>query len=65
MVGIPVEEALADIVMNYRNAVIHMECDEKASWVRSLGELWPTQSMYQWLDWLTNPPSRKEVPNIK
>ena len=26
-VGVPVEEALSDIGMNYRKVVIHMECD--------------------------------------
>ena len=41
-----------------------MECDGEASWVNSLGEVWPTQSVDQWVDWLTNPSSGKEVPKI-
>ena len=36
-VGVAVEEALADIGIKARNVVIHMECDGKAYWVRSLG----------------------------
>ena len=58
------EEDLDDIGMKTRNVVIHMECDGEASWVKSLGEVWPTQSLDQWVDWLTNPSSREEVPNI-
>ena len=54
-VGVPVEEALADILMKARNVVINMECDGEASWVKSLGESWPTQSVDQWVDWITNP----------
>ena len=53
-VGITVEEALADIGMKTRNLVIHMECDGEASWVKSLREVWPTQRVNQWVDWLTN-----------
>ena len=34
--GVPVEEALDDIVTNSRNVVIHMECDGEVSWVNSL-----------------------------
>ena len=49
------EEDLANIGMKARNVVVRMECDDEASWVSSLGELWPTQSVDQWLDWLTNP----------
>ena len=62
--GITVEEALANIVMTYRNMVINMEYDRKESWARSLGEVCPTQCMYQWVYWLTKPPSEEEVPNI-
>ena len=62
-VGIPVEEALADIGMKTRNVVIHMECDVEASWVKLLGEVWTNQSVEQWVDWLTNPSSGEEVPN--
>ena len=36
-VGIPVEEALDDIVIKTRNVVIHMECDGEAYWAKSLG----------------------------
>ena len=41
-----------------------MECDGEASWEKSLGELWPTQSVDQWVDWLTNPSSGEELHNI-
>ena len=46
-VGIIAEEALADIGMKTRNVVIHMECDGEASWLKPLGEAWPTQSVDQ------------------
>ena len=56
-VDVPVEESLADIGMKVINVVIHMECGGELSWVNSLGEIWPTQSMDKWVDWLTNPSS--------
>ena len=56
-VGILVEEALASIRIRTRNVVIHMECDGEASWVKPLGEIWTTQSVDQWVDWLTSPSS--------
>ena len=37
MVDVPVEEALDDILMNSIKVVIHLECDEKLSWMRSQG----------------------------
>ena len=55
IVGIPVEEALYNIGMKTINVVIHIECDGDASWVNFLGEVWPNQSLDQWVDWLTNP----------
>ena len=64
IMGLLVEEDLDDIGMNSIKAVIHLECDGKSSWTRSLGELRPTQSEDQWVDWITNPPSGEEVPNI-
>ena len=45
MVGITVEEDLADIGMKTINVMIHMECDGEESCVKFLGELWPTQSV--------------------
>ena len=54
MLGIPVEEALADIGMKTINMVIHMEFDGEAYWVKSLGEVWSTQSVDKWVDWLNN-----------
>ena len=36
VVGVPVDEDLADIGMNPRMAVIYMECDGKEYWVSSL-----------------------------
>ena len=41
-----------------------MECGAEASWVNLIGELWPTQSVDQWVDWITNPSSGDEVLNI-
>ena len=35
--GVPLEEALSDIGINSRRAVIHIECDGEAPWVKSLG----------------------------
>ena len=58
------EEDLDDIGIKTRNVVIHMECYGESSWVNSLGEVWPTQSVDQWVDYLTNLPSGEEVPNI-
>ena len=37
MVGVPLEESLPDIGMKSRNVLIRVGCDDKASWVRSLG----------------------------
>ena len=56
-VGVPAEEDLFDIVMRSRKMVIHMECYVKAYWVMYIGGVWPTQSVDQWLNWLTKPPS--------
>ena len=49
-VGIPAEEALANIGTRTRIVVIHMECHGEASWVNSLGQVWTTQSADQWVD---------------
>ena len=54
-VGIPLEDALADTGMKTINVVIDMECDGESSWVKSIGEVWPTQSVDKWVDWITNP----------
>ena len=54
-VGIPEEEALEDIGMKTINVGINMDCVGEASWVKSLGEVWPTQIVDQWVDWLTKP----------
>ena len=64
MVGVPVEEDLNDIEMKTRIVVIHLEYGGDASWLKSIVEVCSTQIVYQWVDWLTNPSSRKEVPNI-
>ena len=32
-VGVPVEEALSDIVMNARREVTHLECDFEEDWL--------------------------------
>ena len=55
--GIPLEDSLAGIGMKTRNLVIHMEFDGEAYWVKSLGEVWPTQNVNQWVYWLNNPSS--------
>ena len=54
-VDLLVEEALADIGMNSRRAVIHLECDCEEDWLKSLEEGWRTQSVSQWVEWLTSP----------
>ena len=64
-VGVPVEEALDDIGMKAINMVIHMEFDSDSSWVISLRKVWPTQSLDKWVNWLNNPSSGEEVPNIE
>ena len=58
------EEALNDIRMKSRSMVIRVDCAGEASWVKFLGEVWTTKSVDQWLDWITNPSSVEEVPNI-
>ena len=55
VVGVPVEEALADIGMKDINIVIHMDFYGEASWVKYLGELWKTHIVDQLLDCITNP----------
>ena len=47
-----------------RKVVINVKCYGKLSWVRSLVEVWPTQRVYQWEDWITNPSLGEEVSNI-
>ena len=53
--GVPVEEALGDVVMKSRNLVIHMECAGKSLWLGSLGEVCTIQSMDKLVDCITNP----------
>ena len=55
---------MAGIGMKSRKVVIHMEFDGEASWVKFQVEVWTTQSVDQWVYWLTNPSSGEEVPNI-
>ena len=50
--------------MNARRAVIHLECYGKEEYINSLEEVWRTQSVDQWLEWLTRPAPEDEVPNI-
>ena len=59
-VGVPVEEDLADIGMKSRNVVIHMVCDGEESWIKTIGEVWPTPSVDKWLDSLTKPSPGEE-----
>ena len=56
-------EAFSDFGMKTRNVVIHMECDGEASWLKFLGDVWPIQSVDQWVNWLTNPSSGEEITN--
>ena len=65
MVGEPVEEDMADIGIKSKDMVIHLECDEKVSWVGSLGDVRQTQIVDQWVDWITKPPLVEELPNTK
>ena len=44
--------------------VIRMECDGELLWVKLLREVLPTQNVYQWLYWITNPSSGDGVHNI-
>ena len=46
-VGVPVEEALSDIVMNARRAMIHLKCDFEEEWIKLPEEGRITQSVYQ------------------
>ena len=55
---------MAGIVMKSRKVVVHTDCDGEASWLRSLVEVWPTQIVDQWMDWITNTSSGVEVPTI-
>ena len=61
-VRVPVDEGLDDIGIKTINVVIHMECDGDSSWLKFLVEVRPTQSVDQWMDWLTKSSSREEVP---
>ena len=63
-VGVPVQEELSYIGMNSKREVIHLEfyCDK--DWLNSLEEGWRTQSVDQWLEWITRPYPEDEVPNI-
>ena len=63
-VGVPLEKDLVGNGMKSRNLVIHMECDGEASWVLSLKILCPTQSLDQWVGWITYPPLVEEILNI-
>ena len=53
--GVPVGEALSDIIINFKRAVIHLECDCEKDWLKSLEEGWRNQSADQWVEWLTRP----------
>ena len=62
--GVPVEESLSVILMNYRRVVIKLEYDFDEVWINSVGEGWRTQSVYQWVEWLTITSPEDELPNI-
>ena len=44
--------------------MIHLEYDGDEEWINSLEEGWRTQSMDQWVEWLTRPASEDELPKI-
>ena len=54
-VGVPVDEALEDIVRNARREVINLECDCEEDWLNPLEEGWLIQSMDQWVECLNRP----------
>ena len=62
--GVPAEEALSDIGMNDRRAMIHLERDDEEEWIKSLEEIRITHSVDQWAECLTRPYQEYEVPNI-
>ena len=51
-VGVPVEEDLDDMVTKSIKVVINIDYGVDISWVRSLEELWPTQTVYHNIDCL-------------
>ena len=53
--SVPVEEALSYIGMISKRSVINLECDFEEDWLKSLEEGWRTQSVDQWVEWLTRP----------
>ena len=50
--------------MNSKRAVIHLEVDCEEYWLKSIEEGWRTQSVDQWVEWLTSPDPEYEVPNV-
>ena len=48
--GVTVEEALLDIVINYIKVMINVECYFLASLIMSLEKVFPTHSVYQWVE---------------
>ena len=60
---VSVEEYLDGTETKSGKVVINLEYDGKTSYVRSLVAMWPTQSVYQCIYCITNPPSEEEVPN--
>ena len=58
------EKRTTNIGIDDIKVVICMDCDGDKPWVMILGELPPTQSLDQWVYWITNQSSGEEVPNI-
>ena len=63
-VVVPVDQDLENIGMHIRKMLVHMEFNYNIPWIRSLKELWTTQSVDQWVDWITIPSPVQQVPNI-
>ena len=63
-VGVPVKDYLVYIVIYSIKVVFLMDFGCNATLVRSLGEVWTIQSMYQYLDCLTITIPGKDFPNI-
>ena len=63
-VVVPVDQDLENIGMHIRKMLVHMEFNYNIPWIRSLKELWTTQSVDQWVDWITSPSQGEQDPNI-
>ena len=58
------EKRTTNIGIDDIKVVICMDCDGDKPWVMILGELPPTQSLDQWVYWITGPDPEDLFPNI-